>query len=373
MTREFFHCALIIDRRSRLFFWVLVCLVQTLLGIGCEFCVARIQVQDRGPEAAIQKTEFAAVEGHSIGIAEVRFLLSTLQPIAGSDQQLLKQWAEAAASVEQVPPESEVGSENQTTLAIPKNIIDAVVEKWIQRLVVLSFLEKNDLAISEAQAESDVRRQEAAFREAGTNLDAYLRRTGISRESYIRHRRWQLSWQEYMAKKLTEESLQKYFELNRAHYDGTELNVAQIVLLKSPVDGTPNALDRQEAEAEKQGEKLNKLRKELLDGKLTFSEAAAEHSQGASAKQGGQLGWIGRTGPMVEAFNHEVFSLENGQLSKPFRTIHGVHLVKLLGIRKGEIRYLAVKERVRNDAVADLWRLIVAKHEENVSIWRLPR
>jgi|GEM_PF-2126811 len=382
MTRFLFRHLVTLDLVPRLIACVVIGSAKVWLLSLWSVCIATIPVPwilganatiQEQEQQSVESVEFAWVEGQSIGIAEVQFLLSRLQPVTDSDRILLGQWSQVTA--DSVTADSVTASAEAVDAVvdaeIPKNIIDAAVEKWVQRLVVLSFLAKNNLAISQEQAESDVRRQDAALVEAGTDLATYLRRTGLSRESYVSHRRWEMSWQEYAAKKVTDESLQKYFQLHRIHYDGTRLKVAHIILLKTKTVNNGLVVG-EEAEVLVQMEKLNTLRTQVSQGKLTFAQAAAANSEGASAQQGGHLCWIDRGGPMVEAFNRAAFSTEKGQISEAFPTAHGVHIVKVLEVENGVIPYLKVKEQVRIDALADLWRLIVSKHEDNVSVRRRP-
>lgn len=80
-------------------------------------------------------------------------------------------------------------------------------------------------------------------------------------------------------------------------------------------------------------EQLAELRRRLGDG-ATFAELAREHSDDrASATQGGDLGWIG-PGAMTPAFQQVVDGLQPGQVSEPFRTPLGWHIVEALERRE---------------------------------------
>lgn len=85
------------------------------------------------------------------------------------------------------------------------------------------------------------------------------------------------------------------------------------------------------AEAE---ELLIELRNSIAAGEITFSAAAVEYSQDGSAAAGGDLGWFEK-GDMTATFERQVYALEPGQISDPFTTPFGVHLVKLTD-RDGE-------------------------------------
>ena len=68
-----------------------------------------------------------------------------------------------------------------------------------------------------------------------------------------------------------------------------------------------------------------------LKGGADFAELAKKHSEDTqTAVRGGQLPWIGPNQTLKE-FEDVVYSLEVGQMSEPFLSTVGYHIVKLLG------------------------------------------
>ncbi|MBR4828881.1 MAG: peptidylprolyl isomerase [Muribaculaceae bacterium] len=65
----------------------------------------------------------------------------------------------------------------------------------------------------------------------------------------------------------------------------------------------------------------------LLKAGANFEEMAQKESQDQSAKRGGDLGWFGR-GRMVQPFEDIAFSLADGEISEPFATQFGYHIIK---------------------------------------------
>jgi peptidyl-prolyl cis-trans isomerase D len=63
-----------------------------------------------------------------------------------------------------------------------------------------------------------------------------------------------------------------------------------------------------------------------------FAEMAKEYSDDKSAAEGGDIGWYS-SGTMVPEFDRAVFSLKEGEVSEPFKTQFGWHIIKNLGIR----------------------------------------
>ena len=80
-------------------------------------------------------------------------------------------------------------------------------------------------------------------------------------------------------------------------------------------------------------EKINEVYQKIMAGE-DFAKLAAEYSQDpGSASNGGNLDWFGYRG-MVKEFRDQAFALtEMGEVSQPFRSQFGFHIVKLLGKR----------------------------------------
>jgi len=78
-------------------------------------------------------------------------------------------------------------------------------------------------------------------------------------------------------------------------------------------------------------EKLIQIRERVLAGE-DFGELAREHSQDHSTREeGGDLGWLPVEGLQIQAFKSAIDTLQLGQISQPFETQFGYHIVKLEG------------------------------------------
>jgi parvulin-like peptidyl-prolyl isomerase len=69
--------------------------------------------------------------------------------------------------------------------------------------------------------------------------------------------------------------------------------------------------------------------KKKIDNGESFEELAKKHSKCPSGSKGGDLGWFGRQ-MMVKEFEDTSFKMEPGEVSNPFKTQFGWHLIKLI-------------------------------------------
>ncbi len=106
-------------------------------------------------------------------------------------------------------------------------------------------------------------------------------------------------------------------------------------------------------------ERINSIY-DLLGKGISWEELALKMSEDAStASKGGELPWFG-TGKMVEAFENAAFGLtEDGQISSPFKTSYGWHIVKRLEYRAPasfEAAKRELQKKVSRDSRSELTR-----------------
>ena len=247
------------------------------------------------------------------------------------------------------------GSERKALLARARDQV-------IDRRLVLQRLARQGEAASDADVDHALARLEKQVTDQGQNLDEHYVRLGTSRETVRQTLLWQLSWNAYLGKHLTDENLSKYFERYRRDFDGTELKVAHI-LLKADVDDSAAR-----AEATKQAESL---RTQIAGGKLSFADAAREHSSGPSANHGGDIGWISRREPMPESFSAAAFALKPGEVSPPVETTFGIHLIQVLEVKPGTKTRQDVADRLKPAATLFLFRRLADQERMTARIVRV--
>ena len=105
----------------------------------------------------------------------------------------------------------------------------------------------------------------------------------------------------------------------------------------------PSAI-RSSEETEKQ---LNDIRQRILDGE-DFASLAEEFSEDpGSAKQGGDLGWVGM-GVFTAEFEETMLTSEIGTISEVFESEFGYHFLEVLGKRNHELTNKLIEDRAYN-------------------------
>lgn len=90
---------------------------------------------------------------------------------------------------------------------------------------------------------------------------------------------------------------------------------------------------------------LSTLRQQILSGTKTFDELAKEYSQDpGSAVKGGELGWADPN-MYVPEFRDLAQSQAIGEISQPFHTMHGWHILQVLDKRESDTTESATKQK----------------------------
>ncbi len=137
-----------------------------------------------------------------------------------------------------------------------------------------------------------------------------------------------------IAKKITpdEESIKQYYNKNIDKFSTPEQRHVRHILFKLEKNSPEKVVEAQREKAEK----VLKLAKSGKD----FAKLAESYSEGPTAKQGGDLGFI-KEGQTVPSFNNAVFSMKAGEISGLVRSPYGFHIIKLVAIKPAEVQPLS--------------------------------
>ena len=132
----------------------------------------------------------------------------------------------------------------------------------------------------------------------------------------------------------------------------TQTHVRHILMAVTPVTDEATVLNR-----------LNDIRKRLVENKEDFATLARLHSVDGSATRGGDLGWV-HPGDTVPAFEEAMNNLKPGEVSRPIKTQYGYHIIQVLDRRQEAVdaermRYMArqvLRQRKLAEATANWQR-----------------
>ncbi|MDC3156061.1 peptidylprolyl isomerase [bacterium] len=146
---------------------------------------------------------------------------------------------------------------------------------------------------------------------------------------------------------VTPEEVRQFFNsipISERPVFGTELRVAQIVMYPKISDVEKNKVIK----------RLREFKSDIIDNGASFITKAVLYSDDIqSRKNGGKYTVNRKNSPMVKEFNDVAFSLTEGEISEPFETEFGFHIIFLEKIRGQEydVRHILLRPEVSNDEI----------------------
>ncbi len=240
--------------------------------------------------------------------------------------------------------------------ATRKELAGPTLELLIDRRVVLDALRRDKRAASDADIDLELARAKAALARIQDAVAGRLRSLDDDHplaqqysDADLRFAMdWRLSWRRYCEAELTDAAIAAYSKKHRRQFDGTELRVSHILFSLSK-NADENAV-------RETIERAAKLRERIVSGEISFADAARQFSDAPSKTDGGSIGEITRRGEQHEAFAAVAFALAVGEISRPTRTPHGIHIIQCTAENPGDKKLTDVRDSVVRAATTELFR-----------------
>ncbi len=126
---------------------------------------------------------------------------------------------------------------------------------------------------------------------------------------------------------------------------GAELEIAQLVVEPQVTDkAKQNVINR-----------LNVMRSDIVDNGSSFATKAVLYSKDGTRSKGGLIEGVRRDSPMAKEFKDMAFSLLEGEVSEPFETEFGFHILKVDKIRGQtvDVRHIILFPEVSSQIVKE--------------------
>ena len=187
-------------------------------------------------------------------------------------------------------------------------IEEALIEQEIDRVNPPA-----DEALVQQELKKMLKKQETKrqLKQAGRNREIVI--NNMRKQLYRRLQAYEIMEAAMHQDPASDEDVEEFYNKNLNHFKTLEQIHASHILIRDKSD-----IGR---------EKLDAVI-EALDSGRDFEELAREFSEDTSSEQGGDLGWLPR-GQTVAKFEKVAFSLELDEISDPFETQFGWHIVRL--------------------------------------------
>ena len=242
------------------------------------------------------------------------------------------------------------------------SVRDRFVEQLIDRALLKEFLAGRKVVPAKSVLDDRVQRVEKLITREGLEFDDVLKSLGYTRASFRDEVALPLTWRTHARLAITDAAIARYWNDHRSEFDGTQVRAAHIVK-RIPKDENADVIKVLQAA-------LVEIRKHIESGTFSFAQGAKDHSDSPSGKDGGDLGAFAYRGRMPVEFSRVAFALKTGEVSEPFQTRFGLHLLTVTEINPGDLSLEDARPEIFQHLSSELQKGLLTQLREKAEIVR---
>lgn len=261
--------------------------------------------------------------------------------------------------------ETQIVSLRANGVLIDDKVKCEMLEEILYQKLLLHQADLDSVVVSENEVESEIdRRMNYFIAQIGSEkkLEQYYKKSMLEiKEEFRIIVKDQMTSQRMQSKimsdiKVTPKEVRAYFK---------NLEADSIPTIESEVEYAQILINAKESSEEKEEarERIKGFRDRIINGE-NFSTLAILYSEDeGSAKNGGELGFLGR-GELVTEFSVVAFKLKNQAVSEIVETEFGFHIMQLIDRRgqKVNVRHILVKVKIGDEQVQKAKNLADSVH-----------
>lgn len=289
-------------------------------------------------------------------IALTLFFATSMQLIAQEDGKVLDKIIAVIGDnvILKSDLETQIVSLRANGVLIDDKVKCEMLEEILYQKLLLHQAEIDSVVVTEAEVESEIdRRLNYFIAQIGSEkkLELYYKKSMLEIKEEFRIIVKEQMTSQRMQSKITSDIKVTPKEV-KAYFKGLEAD--SIPTIESEVEYAQILINAKESDAEKEEarERIKGFRDRIINGE-DFSTLAILYSEDeGSAKNGGELGFLGR-GELVTEFSVVAFKLKNKAVSEIIETEFGFHIMQLIERRgqKVNVRHLLVKVKIGDEQV----------------------
>jgi parvulin-like peptidyl-prolyl isomerase len=226
-----------------------------------------------------------------------------------------------------------------------------VLEQFVTETLLETEIREAGIKVGDAEVDEYIEQIKTRNKLRDDDLRTALSREGQTLASYRASVKRELEKNEMINRQvrakvnISNEDAERYYKLNMKNYSSGERAQLRHILFPVPEKAS-------EEETRSIFSKAGRIYERLKAGE-DFAKLAIEYSEGAGHADGGNIGWMQR-GTLVKEIEELAFDkLSVGQVSEPFRSSMGVHIVKLEARDPGKVLpFATVAPKIKEELYA---------------------
>lgn len=226
-----------------------------------------------------------------------------------------------------------------------------MLEELMTQKLIAHHAVVDSIVVTEAEVNSEVERNISYFTQQLGSMEKVVEMYGFNDEEDLRKELYTIQNEQILIRQerasitekvdVTPEEVRTYFKNlekeNSLPEFSAEIELAQIVKIVKPSD----------EEITRVIEKLNEIRQDILDG-YSFRLKAIINSDDPAVKDNGGKYTITRESGFIKEFKEMAFSLDEGEISEPFESGFGYHIIQVEKIKGQErdVRHILLQPKI---------------------------
>ncbi len=235
--------------------------------------------------------------------------------------------------------------QKQPNVRVNNTIRRQVLDQLITERLQLRVAERIKLPISEGEVDQAINNLKNRLAAESVDFSDYLAQQKLSESQFRKAIK-----QDITVQKVQEGNINRRIRVTEREIDDflaskagqdwlkTRFRLGHILL---PIEGSDDTSAAKQAQ---------NLYEELQETPAQFGQIAATHSQGPNANKGGDLGWREKD-QLPPLFLEQIASLKPGEITKPFRSNAGIHILRIIQrtgaepvmVKRFKVRHVLIK------------------------------
>lgn len=309
-------------------------LALTLAGSGCNKTADKAAVSEKAPVSPGNKTEAVVSAPVKLPPAPVKELSKVVVTVNG--KKLMREDMMKELNMFTSSPRFASLQPAQADM-IRKRMKTQLIDRFINQTVLIAEADKASITVNDDDIDKAIEGIKTSI-PPNTTIDQILKQRGMNMADFRKSIASDLRIRDLIEKQtasltnVTDQAVAAFYKENKDKFALPETVKARHILIKvaKDADDKTKAAKKTEIEA---------LRKQITEGTNDFATVAKEHSEGPSAKRGGDLGSFSR-GQMVPEFEKAAFSQAIGEVGPVIETQFGYHIIQVYAHTKAGQRTL---------------------------------
>lgn len=244
-----------------------------------------------------------------------------------------------------------------------------VLDNILRQKLIAHQAVVDSVVATDAEIQAEVQRNITYFTQQLGTIEKVIEMYGFNDESDLRKELSKIQKEQLLIQKqtrnitskvtVTPEEVRNYFnslkQSNNLPEFGSEVELAQIVMKVKP----------SKEEVEKSVDELKKIKKEIEEGASFRLKAVLNSDDPAVSTNGGKY-TLSRQSGFVKEFIDVAFSLEEGEISDPFESAFGYHILQVEKIKGQErdVRHILKQPKVKDEELKEIFEKLKKVRQE---------